>query len=254
MKPGDRQLLIIDALNQQGQVKVQQLVSQFGISAETIRRDLNVLSESGRLRKTHGGAVLPSLIGEGPYQQRMRDNVNAKRQIAKKACELIFPGDTLFIDTGSTTLAFAEELIAIDDLIIITNSLDIAMILGRMKTSQVYLVGGNYSADNHEIIGPYAISQIAAFRANHAVLTVGGVDAETGVTDFNVNEAHVAQAMIQQSANIIVLADSTKFGQSAPFEVARLAQLDCLICDEKVEGSLQKALQLANVKVLSALK
>ena len=120
MKPIDRQLLIIDALNQQGQVKVQQLVSQFGISAETIRRDLNVLSKSGRLRKTHGGAVLPMLIGEGPYRQRMRENVNAKRQIAKKACELIFPGDTLFIDTGSTTLAFAEELIDIDDLIVIT--------------------------------------------------------------------------------------------------------------------------------------
>jgi len=252
MKPSVRQLLILDILHHKGQVQVHELVSEFGISAETIRRDLNALSISGRLHKTHGGATLPQLIGEGPYQQRMRENVTAKRQIAQKACELILPGETIFIDTGSTTLAFAEELSAIDDLTIITNSADIAKVTGLMKMRQVFLVGGQYSADNRETIGPLAISQIANFRANHTILTVAGVHLKAGITDFNCNEAHVAKAMIQQSTNIIVLADSTKLGLVAPFEVASLEQVDCLVCNSSVDASLEKALTAANVKVLSA--
>lgn len=252
MKPGDRQLLIIDILHQQGQVTVKELVSQFGISAETIRRDLSSLSVSGRLLKNHGGAVLPRIIGEGPYQQRMRENVAAKRQIAKKACQLILPGETLFIDTGSTTLAFAEELNTIDNLTVITNSADIAKAIDTKSASQVFLAGGSYSADNRETIGPMAISQIRKFRVNHAILTVGGIHPEAGITDFNINEALIAQAMIEQTEKIIVLADATKLDQIAPFEVASLHQLDYLVCNARPGVSLQQALTRGQVKLLLA--
>lgn len=252
MKPSNRQLLILDILHQQGQVKVQQLASHFGISAETIRRDLNALSISGRLLKTHGGGVIPQLIGEGPYQQRMRENVTAKRQIAKKASQLILPGQSLFIDTGSTTLAFAEELSAIEGLTIITNSADIAKVVDSMNKSQVFLVGGKYCVDNRQTIGSLAISQISQFRANHAILTLAGIHAEAGITDFNINEAHIARAMIQYADNIIVLADSTKLGQIAPFEVSRLEQVDCLVCNGKIDAAMEKALTATNIKVISA--
>lgn len=249
MKPGDRQLLIIDILHQHGRVSVKQLVDQLGISAETIRRDLNALSIAGKLHKTHGGAVLPQILGEGPFQQRMGENVSAKRQIAKKACELIVPGETIFIDTGSTTLAFAEELSLIDNLTIITNSADIAKIMGSNDSTQVFLVGGLYSADNRETIGPMVISQLSQFRVKHSVLTIGGIHATAGITDFNINEAYIGQAMIKQAENVIVLADSSKMDQIAPFEVAILEQLSYLVCQSEPGQALAQALEVANVTV-----
>lgn len=252
MKPADRQLLIIDIIHQEGKVDVKELVLKFGISAETIRRDLSSLSVSGRLQKTHGGAVLPGTVGEGPYQQRMRESVAAKRQIAKIACELIVPGDTLFIDTGSTTLTFAEELSSIDNLTVITNSADIAKIIGSNFSCQIFLVGGQYDADNRETMGPIAISQIQQFRARHVVLTIGGIHAEAGITDFNVNESHIARAMIEQSEDIIVLADSTKINQIAPFEVAPLKGLEYLISNIEIPGPLETELFKANVSILTA--
>ena len=248
MKIRDRQLKIIEILRNEGKVSVRGLVSQLGTSAETIRRDLSSLSDAGKLHKTHGGAVLPRITGEGPFQQRLENNIAAKRQVAKRACPLISPGDTLFIDTGSTTLIFAEELALIDNLTIITNSADIAKIVATNHSSQVFLVGGLYSADNRETTGPMVISQIDKFRVTHTVLTIGGIDAKTGVTDFNVNEAHVAQAMIQQASNVIVLADSSKLNQIAPFEVSSLTQINSFVCNISPDESLRAALADAEVK------
>ncbi len=252
MKPGDRQLLILEILHQQGEVSVKDLVAQFDISAETIRRDLSSLSIAGKIHKTHGGGILPQIIGEGPYQQRMRENVSAKRQIAKTASELINPGETLFIDSGSTTLTFAEELSVIDNLTIITNSVDIAKVMGAVNSVQVFLIGGQYGSDNRETVGPIAISQINKFRVTTTVLTVGGIHAEAGLTDYNVDEAHIAQAMVKNTDKLIVLADSTKMDQIAPFEVTNFEKVDYLVCDSPVNTIIKDALNEANVDLLIA--
>ncbi|MCK5661961.1 MAG: DeoR/GlpR transcriptional regulator [Thiotrichaceae bacterium] len=251
MKPGARQLLILEILHQQGEVNVKDLVSQFGISAETIRRDLSSLSLAGKIHKTHGGGILPQIIGEGPYQQRMRDNVSAKRQIAKAACELIKPGEILFIDSGSTTLTFAEELSVIDNLTIITNSVDIAKVTGAANSAQVFLIGGQYSADNRETVGPIAISQLNQFSVSTTVLTVGGIHAEAGLTDYNVDEAHIAKAMIKKTNKLIILADSTKMDQIAPFAVTNLEKVDYLVSNSTVSSVLNEALKSANVGLIT---
>jgi len=250
MKPNERQLLIIDILHQQGKITVKELVSHFEISAETIRRDLSTLSNAGKIQKIHSGAILPRLVGEGLFQQRMGESVAEKRRIAKNACSLILPSETLFIDTGSTTLMFAEELTAIDDLTVITNSSDIAKIISTNDSAQVFLVGGHYSADNRETTGPMAISQIRKFRVDHVILTIGGIHAKAGVTDFNIDEALIAQAMIEQADNIIVLADSSKFNQIAPFEVTSLKQIGSFVCSSKPDKVLDDALERANVKTV----
>ncbi len=229
---------------------VKELVTRFGTSAETIRRDLSALSFAGKLQKTHGGAVLPRIAGEGLFQQRMGENTAAKRQIAKKACSLILPGETLFIDTGSTTLSFAEELTAIDSLTIITNSADIVRVVAANKSSQIFLLGGTYSADNRETIGPMAISQIRKFRVDHTILTIGALHAKAGITDFNNHEALIAEAMIEQTESVIVLADSSKFGQIAPYQIANLDQISCLVSEAVSSDALTQALEEANVRLI----
>jgi DeoR family glycerol-3-phosphate regulon repressor len=252
MKPGERQLKIIDLLHQQDKVSVPELVSLFGVSAETIRRDLSALSASGKAQKTHGGACAPRIIGEGSFQQRLRKNVSEKRQIAKTAAALIQPGDSLFIDTGSTTLAFAEEVCAIDNLTVITNSSDIARILATSKTAQVYLLGGTYHADNHQSIGPMAISQLKNFRSRRAVLTIGGIHPQAGITDFSCEEALIAQTMSSQAEQTIIVADSSKLNLIAPFAVCSLAQTDYFIAYSAPDDALQHALDSNRVNTVIA--
>lgn len=251
MKPTERQLIIMDALLQDGEVTVKDLVKLFGISAETIRRDLTALSQAGKVQKTHGGAILPRIVGEGPFQQRMRENVAAKRNIARSACSFIQPGDVLFIDTGTTTLCFAEELSVVDNLTVITNSTDIAKVLAVNNSSRVFLLGGKFTHDNCETTGPMVISQIGQFRADYAVITIGGLDKNAGITDFNHDEAMVARAMLKQAKKRMILVDSSKYHQIAPFEVAALNEIDYVISDCSPDDDLL-SLSEASVELVVA--
>ncbi len=251
MRPLDRQTKITDFVRQEGRVSVEALAARLAASPETIRRDLGVLSEAGKIHKVHGGAMPPRIVGEGLLQQRMLENVAAKRYIAQKARPLISRGETLFIDTGSTTLIFAEELATIDDLTVITNSPEIAAgISAGNSSARVFLPGGEYHAGNRETFGLMVIEQISAFRANHAVLTIGGIEAEAGVMDFSIDEAQVARAMIGRAENIVALADSSKFNRIAPFSVGALGRFHCLVCEAQPGGPLKEALLREKVRVL----
>ncbi len=247
MRPSDRQSKITDIIRHEGRVTVEGLVTRFGSSPETVRRDLSVLARAGKLQKIHGGAVLPGGRGEGSFNERMSQNVAQKRAIAKKACSLVSPGDILFIDTGSTTLMFAEELDSCKDLTVITNSTEIAKVIGSQPSKRVFLVGGEFDSDNCETRGPIAISQLKKYRANHAVLAIGGISANAGIMDFHIDEAYVAIAMIEQTENVIVLADSSKLGRIAPFEVVAFEHIDDFVCDVHPTGQLKEALDRGKV-------
>ena len=251
MKPKERRSGILDIIRQEGRVSVDRLVTEFSSSAETIRRDLNKLSKSGKIQKIHGGAMLPGPSGEGPYQQRMGENVKAKRLVAQKACELILPGDTVFIDTGSSTLSFAEEIIRIDNLTVITNSAEIARVVSTSANgARVYLLGGEYNSDNHETTGSMAVAQLNCIHANHAVLATGGIDATAGVMDFDLGEATVARAMLSRAENAIVLADSSKFSRIAPFVIGQWDQFNQIVCDSLPGHLLTEALNQHKVEIV----
>jgi DeoR family glycerol-3-phosphate regulon repressor len=251
MKPKERRSRIFDTIRQEGRITVDMLVSEFNSSAETIRRDLNKLSKAGKIQKIHGGAMLPGSSEEGSYQQRMGENAKAKRLAAQKACALISPGETLFIDTGSSTLIFAEEAQSIAGLIVITNSAEVARVMSSSENgTRVFLLGGEYNSDNRETMGPMAISQLENFHAQHAVLATGAIDAVAGVMSFDAGEAAVTRAMLGRAENAIVLADSSKCGRIAPFVIGQLEQFDYLVCDVDPGQLLADALKQHDVKVL----
>lgn len=251
MKPKERQQKIADIIREEGQSTVDQLVETFQSSPETIRRDLSALALSGKIQKIHGGAKFSNIHGEGPFQQRMSENVAAKRYIAEKASQLIAPGDTLLINAGSTSVIFAEELLKISNLTVITNSLDIAKTIGSNKNGiKIYLLGGEYSQDNHETLGAMVISQLQNFHVQHFILPVGYIDATVGATDFDASDVAVSQAMIKHADNCIILADSSKFNRTAPFVVAQLNQFDTLVCEKQPEEPLKASLLENHVEIV----
>lgn len=248
MKPKQRKSEIVSRVERYGQVTVDGLAGDFGVSAETIRRDLSDLAEAGLLLKVHGGARRRRLDAEGSFAQRMAENADAKACIAEKLVGMIPAGATLFVDTGSTTLAAAHALGGVGGVTVITNSARIAAALG--DRAAVHLLGGQWRSDNAQTVGAQAIEQIATFRADHAVLTVGAIDAEGGAADYNLEEADVARAMIAHADQVIVLADRSKIGRRAPFVVCPASCVDLLITDGAVAPSVRAAFDTAGTRIL----
>lgn len=248
MKPRDRRAMIAELVGHEGRMSVDDLAARFAVSTETIRRDLGQLAEDGVVQKVHGGAKRPRLHAEGSFQERMTEDAEAKRAIALKLHDVLQAGDTIFMDTGSTTLICAEAMADVP-VTLVTNSVAIAQaIAGAQNGSAVFLIGGQYGGDNRETYGPMAITQLASFRADHAVLTVAAVDVD-GVMDANFEEAQVARAMIGLARRLVIVADASKFGRTAAFKVCDLDEIDMLISDQKPGPELYSALARGGVEI-----
>lgn len=253
MTPTTRQTEIANLIRQHDHLTVNELAETLNISKETIRRDLSELARAGKVQKYHGGASVPMNAGEGPFRDRMGKNAAAKMQIAAAAIKLVSPGETILIDTGSTTLYFAERLTEIPNLTVVTNSTKIARTMcAEPSPARTFLLGGEFHSDNRQTIGSIAIAQVQSFRAHHAILTTGALDARTGVMDYSIEEAQLARAMVEQSESLTVLVDSSKFEQIASFEVCSLSRITNLVCDTPPSEKLNAALLEANVNIIIA--
>lgn len=251
MKIHTRQSNLVEIVRKKGKASVEELAQLLGASRETIRRDLTQLAGTGDIQKVHGGATMPRVFGEGPFQQRLNENVDGKITVAQTAAKLFKSGETLFIDTGSTTLFFAEEVAKVAGLTVITNSTEIARTIAKANNgSRVFLLGGEYSVDNSQTVGTMVAAQIRSFRAHHTVLTVGALDTRTGAMDFNIEEAQVARTMIEQSEKLTVLSDCSKINTLASFEVCPLSKIDRLVCDARPADDICEALQAAGGHVI----
>ena len=248
----DRHARIVDIVAQKGRVSVEELARLHQVSHETIRRDLVSLDRSRLLRRFHGGAAALSADQEGPFSLRMTDHVEEKRRIARRAASLFGAGDSLFIDTGSTTQVFAEELARVQGLTLITNCQRIAQAVARSSASEVLMIGGSYRPEARECLGPLAIEQIRRLNAQHCVLTIAALDAEKGAMDFDIGEAEVARAMIERSERLTIIADATKFERRALMEVCPLEAIDRIVTDRTPAPALLAALRAAEVEVIVA--
>lgn len=253
MQPEQRRRRILEVVARRQRASVEQLAEELAVSRETIRRDLTVLENDGQLRKVHGGAVNVQTASESAFSRRRTEQREEKRRIARLAAELFGPGDTLMIDTGTTTAIFAYELAKRSGITVITNSVEIAVCMSRSSGGhRVYLLGGEVFADAGESLGAITIEQIAQYRADHAVLTVGAIDMGGGFMDFNIEEAMVAKAMIRQSRTVTIVADHTKMSRRAMAKVCDFAGVARLVTDRAPEEPLASALAAAGVEVLVA--
>ncbi|MEP9374383.1 DeoR/GlpR family DNA-binding transcription regulator [Mesorhizobium sp. KR1-2] len=250
-RPNERRDRILQMLRDGQRLSVEHLAEELEASKETIRRDLTELAAEGLIRKFHGGASLPEPRSENRFQLRMTENMREKRAVARRAALLFEPGDTLFVDTGTTTVMFAEELARRSGITVITNSVTIAQIITQGESgNRVFVIGGEYVSEAAENLGSLAVEQVGRFQAVHAVITVGAID-EFGVMDFSLEEAEVGRAMIAQARSITVIADSSKLNRMALFRVCPLEEIDRLVIDRAPTGAIAEALKTAGIELLT---
>src|SRR5690349_17187681 len=180
------------------ELSIEEIASHFGVSRETVRRDLTHLESRGLLRRVHGGAIAAQTGTEATFGDRLIANAAAKRAIGIAAARQLREGDTIMVDTGTTTAILASVLADVPKMTIITNCFSVASNLAAGPSPhRIYLVGGEFRADSQQTLGSACLDQISRYRADHAVLSCGALDVKGGRMDFDFEDAMVARAMIE---------------------------------------------------------
>ncbi len=257
----ERQQKIREHLTAFGQVSIDRIVENFGVSRETIRRDLMEMEQAGELRRVRGGAV-PGIRENSSFQVRHTPRLQEKRAIAATALQFLQSGMTLFMDAGSTTSVMSETLAGpngLTDLTIITNSIDVARNLTDptgepSRRFRVIILGGEFRQDPMEMSGPVTINDIHRYQADVAIVVPWGVDPTRGASDYHLSGAEIARAMVQNASQTMILADHSKIGAPARSVFCPPADIDTLITDAKAcEHPIFDALRttLPNVVIAS---
>lgn len=242
---------ILNLLQGRGALSPGELAAELGVSAETVRRDVRALVEAGQAVRVHGAVGLAGQIGEAPFDRRMRENAAAKRAIARAMADRIADGETLMLDTGTTTSFLARELLGHRRLTVVTNSSDIARTLATVNGNRMFMAGGELRGDSGAALGASALEFIRGFAVRHAVISAGAVD-EAGVMDFDLQEAEFARAALLCGELGWVVSDATKFARRGVVRVAGWAGLHGLVTDAAPPPAVAAALVAAGVSVMIA--
>ncbi|RCX19979.1 DeoR family transcriptional regulator [Anaerobacterium chartisolvens] len=233
MSVDDRRKKILELLNREGKVKVVDLSRLFGISEVTIRNDLSELENTGVLERVHGGAVS---TGKAYYNMsfhdRMKTNEDEKRKIAIEVASLISDGDTVMINSGTTTLFTVQELKGLKNLTIVTNSLSVAEEIGHFSNIHVILLGGNFNPQYQFTYGDDTINQLKRYKADKLILAADGVSVEEGITTYHHLEVEVNRQMIARVNKTIVVVDYTKIGRAGFARIDSLDSIDLLVSNQ----------------------
>lgn len=243
-----RHAAILGLLEAQGTLSLALLAGGLGVSAETVRRDVRALVEAGAVVRVHGAVGLAGQTGEAPFDRRMRENGAAKRAIARAMAAQIADGDSLMLDTGTTTSFLARELVRHRRLTVVTNSSDIARTLATVGGNRVFMAGGELRGDSGAALGVSAIDFIGSFSVEHAIISAGAVDA-SGIMDFDLHEAEFARTVLTCGRRRVVVTDASKFGRRGVIRVTGFAGIDELVTDLAPPPPLAEALAAAGVSV-----
>ena len=226
-----RQTDIIEIARAAGRVNVEELARRFDVTAQTIRKDLNELCDRRLMSRIHGGAVISSGVRNLAYDARRFVAADEKRTIGRAAAELIPNGSSLFINIGTTTEEVAEALSGHENLLVITNNLNVAMNLCRREGFDVIVAGGPVRGADGAVIGSAAVDLIRQFKVDTAVIGTSAIDEDGSLLDFDYREVRVAQAIIENARRVILVADRTKLERTAPVRIAHLDQIDTFVTD-----------------------
>ncbi|ELB05486.1 MULTISPECIES: DeoR/GlpR family DNA-binding transcription regulator [Enterococcus] len=254
MRQKERKEVILADLRENKTVRILNLSKKLSVSRETIRKDLSQLEESSVLKKVHGGAVMDSHSEETDYEKRKRENWDAKVRIAKKALTYIEPGDTLYLDYGTTILALAQELAKLDDfpLTILTNSLPIVNLLLPKQKMTIIIPGGITRQNEASLYGPFGQKNMNDVFVTLGFFSCGGIDCRAAITNHHIGEGMFSKQMMQHSQTTFLLADCSKFGNVALNRIADLNQLDVVITDFKDDGSYREVFTSQGIDIVKA--
>lgn len=238
---------IVELARRQGFVSVEALAHRFGVTPQTVRRDINALCAQAVLQRHHGGAALASSVENLAYPDRQVLCVEEKRRIARLVARHIPDHASLFLNIGTTAEAVARALLQHRGLHVITNNLHVAAILSPKSDFQVIVAGGVVRARDQGIVGEAAIDLIRQFRVDYGVIGISGIDLDGTLLDFDYQEVRVAQAIIANSRQVYLAADHTKFGRNALVRLGGIEEIDALFTDAPPPAALQRRLEQGEV-------
>ncbi len=250
LKIDTRRKKILEVLRRDGQVRVAQLSEALGATVVTIRSDLDALEQDGYLERTQGGAIQTMKNYYNlEFQRRKQEHLANKKSIAAMAASLVRDGDTLFINSGTTTYFTAVELKQRKNLNVVTNSISVAVELGGLPSFRVILLGGDINAQYSFTYGEDVKEQISRYRANWAILSVDGVNPGTGITTYHAEESVIDRIMIERAQTAAIVADSSKLGRESFSLISALSRGTVLITDREADTALTKRIQDEGVDV-----
>lgn len=251
-KPSKRQSAILNMVAQDGFVATEAMVAEFGVTPQTIRRDLNELGREGLLTRFHGGAGQAKSGENLPYADRLRSGVQAKQKIAEMTASLIPDGSSLFLNTGTTTEAIAQALLGHQNLHIVTNNINVARYLSQNESFQIMLAGGQVRNHDGGVTGAGAAEFVDSFRMDIGILGVSGIDEDGSLLEFDPAEIRSAQSVLRNSRKVILVADKHKFGRRAMNRMGDLSDVDMLVTDASLDSNFANVCVKAGVEILVA--
>ena len=249
----ERKMRILELIKENDKVSVLQLCDYFNVSGATIRNDLRELEGSKLLKRTHGGAMLKTKTGfeldaqhkEGYYQAE-------KEKIALLALNLIEDGDTIILDTGTTTLELAKKLSSKRNLTVVINDIQIARTLEEIEDMNIIFIGGAIRKRFHCTVGNLGTAMIAGLAVDKAFMATNGISLNKGATTPEVNQAEIKKAMLAIASKIVILCDSSKIGRSSFAQFAKIQQVDIIITDSSINDNFKQGFEAQGIEVMIA--
>jgi len=251
-RPSKRHPEILRLVREQGSYRVSDLAEEFGVTLETIRRDIAPLAESGTLIKLHGFVSLPEDAALPAFHARMQENTAAKTRIARTVASLVEDDTSVMLEAGSTLNHIASALSARRSLTVITNSLEVARVAAAIPEGRIYMAGGEVRVDEGAALGRSAVDYIRQFTAQYGIISANALDVRRGVTRFEPLDVEFSGALLAQTAKHILALDSSKFEREALIQVCELADIDILVTEAEPPDGLRRALENAGVRIMLA--
>jgi DeoR/GlpR family transcriptional regulator of sugar metabolism len=236
----ERQAKILQLIRERGYIKNEELASIFKVTRATIRRDLKALKEQSLVRLDHGGSYDLDFMAGGSeplYETKVHVNQDQKRMIGQAAVELIRDNETIILDSGTTNSQIAHNLRNqhFENVTVVTCDIAVAHILASVKNINVIVLGGILRKSYYSLYGPFTELALRNIHANKIFLGVDAASADVGVSNFVLEEVPMKQLMIENSDQVVMVADSTKFGVNAPYKVCSWEDIDYVITDDCIE-------------------
>lgn len=245
----ERHHAILAQLRATPAIRINELAASFAVSTETIRRDLDEMSSAGLISRTYGGATGTLQLSEPPLSDRYGINEAERNAMAMAVAALVADGDSLMIDSGSTTIFVARRLAADrNDLTVVTNSIGVTTALATNPTIRVRLCPGDYDRNDGGVSGPDTVQYLGQFHVRHCIISASRLDA-SGPSDLNPATVWVKRKMIENAENSILVLDHTKLGGAAFERICPLEDIDWLVTDRSPPEALGPVIEAAGIRV-----
>lgn len=243
-----RQYALIERVRDQGTMSIDALAVTLGVTLQTVRRDVQRLAEAGLIVRFHGGVRPASSTTENiAYRQRKALHSDAKTKIAQAIAQRVPNGCSLFINIGTTMEAVALALTEHKDLRVVTNNLHVALILSNAPGCQLFVAGGEMRSIDNGIVGDMTVDFVNQFKVDIGLIGISGIESDGSLRDFDYREVRVAKAIMAQSRQVWLAADSSKFLRAAIVQLGHLSDIDMLFTDAPLDANIAGLMNDAGV-------